>query len=206
MTDLTIDLIKQFREKRTAGWHDIAAAYERLVPESRKHTEVFGYFGVLFGLAAVAQPKVVVEIGTQFGLSTRAWLAATERTNGVVHSIDVDAECGQGELLEDVKKAGWTDRWTFHHGKSQEIEPIACDLLYVDGDHAYEPVCSDMERHGVQVRDGGLVVLDDYYLLWPGKMRWVNERWAALEPIIVGPMAIIRVTPAKRAIFSKVFP
>ncbi len=196
MTDLTIDVIAQYRARRTVGWHEVAAAYEKTLPVERQQTDAAMYCGVLYGLAVVAQPKVIVEIGAQYGVSARMWLAATERTGGMVHSIDTDPECA-GMLLGP--------RWCFHLGRSQDVQPIESDLLYVDGDHGYEAVCSDMARHGTKVRDGGLVVLDDYYFAWPGKVRWISERWSDLDPIVVGPTAIIRVTPAKRAIFSKVF-
>lgn len=187
--------------RATVGWHMVEGVVGEHLPERFADGNMI-YSGVLFGLAAVAQPRVIVEIGTQYGISTRMWLAATAPTGGVVHSIDVDAQCGEGETRGDIDAAGWLSRWHFHHGRSQDIEPIESDLLYVDGDHSYEAVRSDMARHGRLVRDGGLVVLDDYYVGWPGKMQWVNERWDVLQPIIIGPTAVVRVTPAKRAVFG----
>lgn len=193
----SIDLIAAYRAQRTVGWDMVATAYEHHIPEGRQQTDIAMYCGVLYGLAAPLQPRVVVDIGAQYGISARMWLAVTERTEGVVHSIDIDPECAKMDL---------GPRWKFHLGRSQDIEPIESDLLYVDGDHSYAAVCSDMARHGTKVRDGGLVVLDDYFVSWPGKTRWVDERWDVLEPVIVGPTAIVRVTPAKRESFSRVFP
>jgi hypothetical protein len=187
----------------TTGWHSVEKACQAALPEKILEGNIM-YSGVLYGLAVVAQPKVIVEIGTQYGASTRVWLDATKPTGGLVHSIDIDAKCA--DLREELKLSGVADRWTFHHGRSQDIEPMECDFLYVDGDHGYEAVCSDMARHGTKVVDGGLVVLDDYYHGWYGKIRWIDERWDVLDPIVVGPTAIVRVTPAKREIFSKVFP
>lgn len=202
MTDATIDMIAHYRGQHTVGWHYAAEVYEKHIPKERQTTEMAQYSGVLFGLAAVARPRVIVEIGAQHGISTRMWLAATEKNRGVVHSIDID-DVAAGADFDDIKA---TERWFFHHGRSQDIHPMESDLLYVDGDHSYEAVCSDMARHGVAVRDGGLVVLDDYFFCWPGKMRWLDERRDILDPIIVGPTAIVRVTPAKRDSFLKVFP
>lgn len=150
------------------------------------------YCGVLLGLASSLRPKTIVEIGTQFGLSTRMFLEAVG-PQGVVHSIDVNPKCA--ELLLGPN-------WCFHLGRSQDVQPLSCDLLYVDGDHSYEAVCSDMARHGPLVRDGGLVVLDDYHPSWPGKMRWIDERWGQLKPIIIGPTAVVQVTPVARDAFS----
>lgn len=175
------------------GWNDITRVVSGL--ESTTHLEAAMYCAVLYGLAAQLKPKVVVEIGCQFGLSARTWLAVP----GVemVHSYDVDPKCA--ELLLGPK-------WRFHLGRSQDIAPMECDLLYVDGDHSYEAVCSDMARHGPKVRVGGLVILDDYHRGWPGKMQWIDERWDGLQPIIIGPTAVVRVTPESRIWFGPILP
>lgn len=169
------------------GWDDITQTFSE--SGNPQHMEAAMYCGVLYGLAAQLKPKVIVEIGCQFGLSTRMFLA----TGAVVHSYDIDPKCA--ELLLGPQ-------WCFHLGRSQDITPIACDLLYVDGDHSYEAVCSDMARHTPLVRDGGLVILDDYHPSWPGKMKWIDERAevtvSGLGAMIIGPTAVIRMTPEVR--------
>jgi len=195
----SFDLIKEFRTGVSVGWDYIAHTVFEKLPPKHHDVELMGYAGVLFGLAAKLAPKTIVEIGCQYGISTRMWLAVAERTQGQVHSFDIDPECAKLDL-------GDASRWTFHLGRSQEIAPIACDLLYVDGDHSYEAVCADMMRHGPMVRNGGLVILDDYHRSWPGKIRWIDERFDVLEPIAIGPTAVFRMTPAKRSACSKVFP
>ncbi len=185
----------------TAGWFDIGKVLMGTEPLPMDiNTGNILYCSVLYALAVAEQPKVVVDIGTQLGLSARMWLAASPEAT--VHSIDTDLACGE---LKGKLSPEHAERWHFHHGRSQDIDPIACDLLYVDGDHSYEVVCSDMARFGSKVRDGGLVVLDDYHHTWPGKMRWVDERWDELDPIIIGPTAVVRVTAYKRRLFTKVF-
>lgn len=194
----------------TPGASSLANVYRLVIPqyvdtEGLPH-EAALYCGILAALTTPLLPKTIVEIGTQRGMSTRIFLAATSLSDGLVHSTDVDPECSQGQILEDLKRLGFLDRWHFRCGRSQDLEPIASDILYVDGDHSYEAVCSDMERYGVLVRDGGLVILDDYNYQQPGKMRWVDERWDVLDPLIVGPFVVIRVTPEKREAFGPVLP
>lgn len=207
------------RNEVNVGYDVIATAYAKAFPGAQADAVNFAYFTVLYGIAASLDPDVVVEIGTQYGISTRAFLMATPQVDRirksdqtiawrgpkrVVHSIDIDPEAGEttGDAVDAI---GCTDRWQFHLGRSQDIEPIECDLLYVDGDHSYAAVCSDMARHGVRVRDGGLVILDDYHWSWPGKVRWVDERRKVLDPWIIGPTAVVRVTPEKRASFTQEF-
>lgn len=182
----------------TPGWNDIARVHDSSIPPERQKSETAAYCGVLYGLAVALKPKVIVEIGCQFGLSTRMFLA----TGAEVHSYDVDLQCGDLHLSLPVE---WQKNWHFHPGKSQEIEPRGCDLLYVDGDHSYEAVVSDMARHAPLVRDGGLVVLDDYHEGWPGKMRWVDERWNKIDPLLIGPTAVVRVTPETWRWFTEKF-
>lgn len=179
----------------TIGWNNVEESVENCIPMKYLFGGNFSYASALFGLAAMHQPKVVVEIGTQYGISTRVWLAAT---NAEVHSIDIDESCAK---LVDTFQEDWKERWTFHHGRSQDISLVQSgwtDLLYVDGDHSYEAVVSDMKRYGPSVRSGGLVILDDYHVSWPGKMRWVDERWEVLDPFLIGPAAVFRMADAKR--------
>lgn len=200
-----------YKNEAVVGYDIVAHIYSDLFPGPVDLTN-YAYFSTLFNLAAAAEPSTVVEIGTQGGFSTKAFLAATpqvdrERRAGggwvgmkgperIVHSIDPDPKCAELSL---------GPRWHFHLGKSQDLEPFASDFLYVDGDHNYNAVCSDMLRWGTLVKDGGLVVLDDYHWSWPDKVRWVNERWKALDPLIIGPTAVVRVTSEKRKVFAEVF-
>lgn len=194
-------------ERKTPGASTIADIYNSVIPADfdalgAAHEQAM-YCGLLAAITLPRHPQVVVEIGTQYGMSTRVFLAVTGLCGGgVVHSTDIDPECGRGRTLADLTELGYADRWHFRCGRSQDLEPLPSDLLYVDGDHSYEAVCSDMERYGKLVRDGGLVILDDYNHQWPGKMRWVDERWDVLEPTIVGPFAIVHVTPERRAAFG----
>lgn len=69
------------------------------------------------------------------------------------------------------------------HRKSSEavltaMAPDSLDYIYIDGDHAYEGVRSDIELAHRVVRPGGLICLDDHYLgkWWgDGVVRAVNE-------------------------------
>ena len=188
--------------------HELALIYEAGIPPTLRTSEVAIYCGVLIGLAAASDAKTIVEIGVQCGLSTRVLLTIAWAHGGTLHSIDpvaldmVDYECDRGSLL-DLSRTVSGQHWVYHQAKSQDVTPIACDFLYVDGDHRYETVVSDMARHGRAVRDGGIIVLDDYHPNFPGKMRWVDER-PDLNALIIGPRAIIQVNANTRALFGDI--
>lgn len=166
---------------------------------------------LLFGLArhaaiGRAKPKFV-DIGVQRGVSTRILLTVAAMTDGHVYSMDPDASCGEGDLLRWVTERGLMKRWTFVAKPSQEVDPVEdTDFLSVDGDHGYEAVCSDMTRHGCAVRENGVLVLDDYHLSFPGKVRWLHERWLDLNPLTVGPWAVLRRFPGDEAVYRRVVP
>ena len=187
-------------ENNAYNWSYISRQYEAVVPKHLQSSDVAMVLGLLFGMALSANAQSIVEIGVQNGLSTRMLCLAAQQNGGYLVSCDTDPKCGEGELKEDLLRLDLLPYWTFHAMPSQEMPVIEnSDFLYVDGDHGYEAVCADMARHGKAVRDGGLVVLDDYG--FPGKKQWLDERWDTLAPILVGPHVLITVTPEKRASF-----
>lgn len=69
---------------------------------------------------------------------------------------------------------------TCHRGKGVDLlrtlADSSQDLIYIDGDHEYKGVCSDLEAARTKVRVGGLIALNDYY-----RMEWeflaTRGRW-----------------------------
>lgn len=124
-------------------------------------------------LAALAEGKRVLEIGSRIGAST----VAMAKTALSVHSVDWhrgdkwhDAAGGQGDTLG----AFWATI-TFHQlrdkvfplvGRSQDtlpwLESHAFDLVFIDGDHSYEGVKYDLEQARRLVAEGGVIALHDY--------------------------------------------
>jgi hypothetical protein len=50
------------------------------------------------------------------------------------------------------------------------------DLVFVDGNHAYENVRADSQNALRMVRSGGVILWDDYHPTWgPGVMRLLDE-------------------------------
>lgn len=190
----------------TVGYSDIAdmalnhwlSDFPEILSSPRELAHVMPFLAVTFGAARHAAIGVIdpvfVEIGTQVGLSTRVLITVASLTGGRVVSMDPDPNCAgsNGRLKDWTEKRGESSRWEHHVARSQDVEPLqGASFLLVDGDHGYPAVCSDMARHGSAVRDGGIIVLDDYHRQFPGKQRWLQERWTELRPFTTGPTAIL---------------
>jgi len=108
------------------------------------------------------------------GVSTLCLLAASQYTHGHVWSMDID-ECFSQRRA--VSHYGLTSRHTFIQADSHETDfPCeAIDFLFIDGDHSYEGVKADYERHKVKVRPGGLIALHDTVSCAPTVGRLVRE-------------------------------
>jgi hypothetical protein len=78
--------------------------------------------------------------------------------------------------------------------------PMELDWVYIDGNHTFEAVRTDIDHWSSQTKVGGLVVLDDYGLAgwWEdGVTRAANEACESgrLELVAVhGTQAVLRVT------------
>jgi predicted O-methyltransferase YrrM len=111
-------------------------------------------------LASVARARAVVEIGTGTGVSG-LWLLSGMRPDGVLTSIDVEAEY-QAMARQSFAAAGFaTSRSRLIAGVSAEILPRladgAYDLVFVDGDPAeYASGVSAAHR---LLREGGVLVM-----------------------------------------------
>lgn len=142
---------------------------------------------VLFALAYAMKPQVCVEIGTYAGRSFLP-LCWAVRENGVGKVIGIDAYSPIVSASEELP--GNQDWWGnldhksiqktflgFLKGfglegvshiiekKSDDVEPMASDILHIDGGHS-DVAVRDAERFGPKVRLGGIAVLDD--IMWSG--------------------------------------
>lgn len=112
----------------------------------------------------------VVEIGSYLGKST-AIIASSLPNHVEFHAIDT----WNNDAMTEGQKDTWTtfikniDPWKHkviaHKGTSHEIseywyKPI--DLLFIDADHSYEAVLSDLNDWYKYLRTGGVLLMHDY--------------------------------------------
>jgi len=132
---------------------------------------------------AVADPKVIVEIGCDRGGTLLVWRSLCERVYGITLGDNSLETGGSGLRLErhgavvligDSHEAGsvaWLER---------QLAGDPVDVLVLDGDHSQAGVVADLGDYGRLVRPGGLILLHDIRSL----------------PLAVPPVEVCRIWPA----------
>ena len=102
----------------------------------------------------------ILEIGRRCGGSAALMLEATTGTNRIVTSVDIKSvETSLCISIFEKHK----DRYNSIVGNSLKVT-IDDDygLLFIDGNHTYEHVKADTERHWDKLHTGGVAVYHDY--------------------------------------------
>jgi predicted O-methyltransferase YrrM len=128
---------------------------------------------VLFQTALGLAPGFsIVEIGSYLGASTAFLGFAALHRGGFVHAVDPwtnDAMGAEGErdTWGEFRRntAPFEHYIVPHKGFSADVraaEPgLTCDLLFVDGDHSYEAVVTDLRAWLPGLKPGGVLAMHD---------------------------------------------
>jgi predicted O-methyltransferase YrrM len=142
----------------------LAAALDRW---ARASSDIHDHLGTLFHEAVAARPRLIVELGTRGGVSTRALLAAAEAADA--HLLSVDIEDCAVELPPRLKA-----RWTFVRADDlafagQPFEefcaarklPPAAEVIFVDTSHEYRHTKAEIERWMPRLAPTGVMMFHD---------------------------------------------
>lgn len=113
------------------------------------------------------QPRVIVDLGVDFGFST---IALARPNIGMVYGVDWfkgDSCAGyrdtEQECRQNLAESGVTNveiiRSDFSALAARWSLPI--DILHIDGDHAYPNVQRDFDEWSMHVLRGGVIMLHD---------------------------------------------
>lgn len=142
---------------------------ETLINALGKHTrrtDISDHLSTIFYVAADAIPKLMVELGTRGGKSTRALLAAAEVTDSMLLSVDID-DCSK-------IKVRYQERWNFVQANDVEfgregfrdwcnahsLEP-SIDVLYIDTSHEYEHTKEEIAIWSEHLSGRGVMIFHD---------------------------------------------
>ncbi len=129
-------------------------------------SDISDHLGVLFYFATIAAPRLIVELGTRGGESTRALLAAASETNSILLSIDIE-DCSQIDI--PVR-----DRWHFVRSDDVEFGVAAfrswcdtrsiapeVDVLFIDTSHTYEHTKAEIGVWSNHLSENGIIIFHD---------------------------------------------
>ena len=136
---------------------DLQADYE---DRWSRPSDMQHYMPILHETALRFPDVQVTELGVRGGESTSAFLAAAEKVDGHVWSVDV----------EEPKVPGYwarTGRWELTVADDLDVEPKLCDVLFIDTSHEYEHTLAELRKFVPAVLPGGVVLCHDT-LNWPG--------------------------------------
>lgn len=140
----------------------LAKAFEGCPAKS----DISDHLGSIFFFAAMVRPKLIVELGTRGGESTRFLLAAAAVNGSTVLSIDLQEcpalACPCGERWKFVRaddvefgNSGFED-WC----REQHVE-AAVDVLFVDTSHEYAHTQKEIEAWTRHLSKNGLMIFHD---------------------------------------------
>ena len=127
---------------------------------------------LLYRLSAMIPGRPsVVEIGSYLGASTCFLAAGVSSRQGKVYAVDTWTNIAMTEGPRDTfadflrHTKSFEESIVVMRGMSEEVGkgfPRCIDLLFIDGDHSYEGVCSDIRTWLPKVKNGGVLMFHDY--------------------------------------------
>lgn len=136
----------------------------RKVSDITRYSSIPRKYGMLlYNMAKEFGKKVIIELGTSFGISTM-YLAAAD-TDAVVHTIEgSDAVADIAE--SNFAQAGFNNI-TLHRGKFEEVFPSLISktgspgLVFIDGDHTREHVLNYFGMISKSALQETVLIIDD---------------------------------------------
>lgn len=137
------------------------------------------------------------------------WLFMPDKPQAIYGGREAKSQADMDVLYEQVTRRFDEEvsrgRVVIHRATSAEaaahIAEASLDWAYIDGDHSYEVVRTDVELYAAKVKPGGILCGDDYGSMgwWEGGVkRAVDEFIAGREPevLVLGSHFALRLRSA----------
>ncbi len=134
------------------------AAFERNL---REWSDIQGHVQRLYDLVIELNAQEVLELGVRDAVSTSAFLAALDRTDGHLYSVDVNVPQHKINEYDDPRWSFFQDFSTAPTVVGLYSLPIKFDIVFVDTDHTYELTKQEIETWSPRVRPGGAMAFHD---------------------------------------------
>jgi len=113
---------------------------QAVIRQSERRTAISDHLLTLYAEAVEVKPKVIVELGTERGESTRVLAKVVERCSGILVSVDIE-DCSDVVRSDrwlfvrsdDVEFGGHWPDWARARGLQETI-----DFLFIDTSHLYD--------------------------------------------------------------------
>lgn len=121
---------------------------------------------VLLALLDTVQPRLMVEIGVNIGLTARAVLQTSRSVKRYI-GIDVDRDYQFQIPAQQGEHPSRPGHLVEHDPRFQlrlrgELMPTAANAVYIDGDHGREAVLADSIWAAEIITPGGIIIWHDY--------------------------------------------
>lgn len=129
----------------------------------------------LVRLGELAAGRIVVEIGSAYGYTAIAMARPRNGDRGAAHVLSVDPHDGFGSLPDsfwrmraNVQAYGVAHVVSMLRIRSDDVWPmlaaldVSPELVFVDGDHRYDAVVSDIDCAWSLLTHGGTLAVHDY--------------------------------------------
>jgi cephalosporin hydroxylase len=127
------------------------------------------------------QPKVIVELGVDYGFSTCCFGLANI---GEIYAIDWfigDVHTGYRDTRKEVQRHLSALEFNHVHLMALSFEDalkqwsLPIDILHIDGLHTYDAVKNDYTQWSKFLSDGGVILMHDTCIEWFGVKDFFNE-------------------------------
>ncbi|MFX0203711.1 MAG: class I SAM-dependent methyltransferase [Candidatus Hodarchaeota archaeon] len=172
--------------------------YIKTGSETRLLTEIAS----LAYIMRVLKPKLIFEIGTYVGSTTRLLALNTPPTSQIL-TLDLPQHLVKHKIGKEFHGTPEKERITQLHGNSKTFDfgpwYNKCDFVWVDACHAYEHVVSDSQNALNLCRIGGWIAWHDYRhtAWWSGVTRCVRGIHKSQPKLVHLQGTTIAVLPGK---------
>jgi predicted O-methyltransferase YrrM len=150
------------------------------------------YYSFLYLVSREFKPKVTVEIGTSWGFG--ATHLALGNPEGRVYTIEINQEFSDifkssayYQEINNVEIIQDNSSNAVHRFENDSI-----DLLFIDGNHAYEVAKEDYDNYFPKVKEGGIILIDDIDFTDGMRRFWEEIKEDKFDVNYIRPIYTIR--------------